>query len=73
MGRPSLVNTVQSGNSGEMLFSIDQIISYASQFFTLKTGDIIFTGTPKGVGKVAINDLLEGWIEDRRMLNFRVK
>ena len=66
-------NTVQSGNSGEMLFSIDQIISYASQFFTLKTGDIIFTGTPKGVGKVAINDLLEGWIEDRRMLNFRVK
>ncbi|MBO4644951.1 MAG: fumarylacetoacetate hydrolase family protein [Bacteroidales bacterium] len=65
--------TVQIGNSGEMLFSIDQIISYASQFFTLKTGDIFFTGTPKGVGKVSINDRLEGWIENRRMLNFRVK
>lgn len=65
--------TVQSGNSGEMLFSIDKIISYASQFFTLKTGDIFFTGTPKGVGKVAINNRLEGWIEDRRLLNFRVK
>ena len=54
--------TVQSGNSGDMIFSIDKIISYVSQFFTLKTGDIIFTGTPKGVGKVAINDRLEGWL-----------
>ena len=65
--------TVQSGNSGDMLFSIDKIISYVSQFFTLKTGDIIFTGTPKGVGKVAINDRLEGYLEDRKLLNFRVK
>lgn len=65
--------TVQSGNSGDMLFPIDKIISYVSQFFTLKTGDIIFTGTPKGVGKVAINDRLEGWLEDRKLLNFRVK
>ena len=65
--------TVQSGNSGDMIFSIDKIVSYISQFFTLKTGDIIFTGTPKGVGKVAINDRLEGWLEDRKLLNFRVK
>lgn len=65
--------TVQRGNSSEMIFSIDRLISYVSQFFTLKTGDIIFTGTPKGVGKVAINDRLEGWIEDRKLLNFRVK
>lgn len=66
-------NTVQVGNSSEMLFSIDKIISYVSQFITLKIGDIIFTGTPKGVGKVAINDTLEGWIENQKLLNFRVK
>ncbi len=65
--------TVQSGNSGEMIFSIDRIISYVSQFFTLKTGDILFTGTPKGVGKVAINDRLEGYLEGRKILNFRIK
>ena len=65
--------TVQSGNSGDMIFPIDKIVSYVSQFFTLKTGDILFTGTPKGVGKVAINDRLEGYLEDRKLLNFRVK
>ena len=65
--------TVQSGNSGDMIFSIDKIVSYVSQFFTLKTGDILFTGTPKGVGKVAINDRLEGYPEDRKLLNFRIK
>jgi len=65
--------TVQSGNSGDMIFSIDKIVSYVSQFFTLKTGDIIFTGTPKGVGKVAINDRLEGYLEDRKLLNFKIK
>ena len=65
--------TVQSGNSGDMIFSIDKIVSYVSQFFTLKTGDILFTGTPKGVGKVAINDRLEGYLEDRKLLNFRIK
>jgi len=65
--------TVQEGNSKDMLFGIDKIISYVSQFFTLKTGDIIFTGTPMGVGRVAINDRLEGWIEDRKMLSFWVK
>lgn len=65
--------TVQMGNSADMLFSIDQIIAYVSQFVTLKIGDIIFTGTPKGVGKVSINDVLEGWIEEQKMLNFRIK
>lgn len=65
--------TVQSGNSSEMIFTIDKIISYVSQFMTLKMGDVIYTGTPKGVGKVAINDRLEGWIGERKMLNFRVK
>lgn len=65
--------TVQSGNSSEMIFTIDKIISYVSQFITLKMGDVIYTGTPKGVGKVAINDRLEGWIGERKLLNFRVK
>ena len=65
--------TVQSGNSNEMIFTIDKIISYVSQFMTLKMGDVIYTGTPKGVGKVAINDRLEGWIGERKLLNFRVK
>lgn len=65
--------TVQSGNSSEMLFSIDRIISYVSTFVTFKIGDLIYTGTPAGVGPVAINDRLEGYIEDRRMLNFLVK
>ncbi len=65
--------TVQSGNSSEMIFTIDKIISYVSQFMTLKMGDVIYTGTPKGVGKVAINDRLEGWIGERKLLNFRVK
>lgn len=65
--------TVQSGNSGDMLFSIDRIIAHVSQFLTLETGDVLFTGTPKGVGKVAINDRLEGYLEDRKLLNFRVK
>jgi len=65
--------TVQEGNSADMLFSIDQIIAHVSRFITLKMGDIIYTGTPKGVGPVAINDRLEGWLEDRKMLNFRIK
>lgn len=65
--------TVQSGNSSEMIFTIDKIISYVSQFMTLKMGDVIYTGTPKGVGKVAVNDRLEGWIGERKLLNFRVK
>lgn len=64
---------VQKGNSSEMLFSIDQIIEYVSQFFTLKIGDLIFTGTPAGVGKVAINDEFKGSIQGQEVLSFRVK
>lgn len=65
--------TVQVGNSGKMIFNIDQIIAYVSQFFTLKIGDIIFTGTPAGVGKVSQNNHLEGYIENHKMLDFWVK
>jgi len=63
---------VQSGNSNEMIFSIDTIISYVSTFFTLKTGDLIFTGTPAGVGKVEIGDRITGFIEEKEMLNFKI-
>ena len=65
--------TVQTGNSQEMIYSVDKIIAYISRFFTLKIGDIIFTGTPAGVGTVAINDHLQGYIENRKLLDFRVK
>ena len=64
---------VQDGSSTLMIFSIDHIISYLSQFLTLKMGDLIFTGTPAGVGPVQINDHLVGYIEDKKMLDFRVK
>ena len=56
-----------------MIFSIDHIVSYISQFFTLKTGDIIYTGRPVGVGPVHIDDHLEGWVEDRKVLEFNCK
>lgn len=65
--------TVQQGNTSDMLFKIDEIISYISQFYTLKTGDILYTGTPVGVGPVKIDDQLEGYIEDRKVLDFKVK
>ncbi len=65
--------TVQTAVASEMLFSVDQLISYLSRFFTLKTGDLLFTGTPAGVGPVAINDFLEGYIEDRKVLECRCK
>jgi 2-keto-4-pentenoate hydratase/2-oxohepta-3-ene-1,7-dioic acid hydratase in catechol pathway len=64
---------VQKGNSADMIFSFDEIISYVSQRFTLKKGDLIFTGTPAGVGKINIGDLLEGYISDRKMLSVPVK
>ncbi|MBR8535357.1 fumarylacetoacetate hydrolase family protein [Carboxylicivirga sediminis] len=64
---------VQQGNTGHMIFPIDQIISHVSQFFTLKIGDLIYTGTPAGVGPVAINDRLKGYIEDELMFDFLVK
>ena len=64
---------VQKGNSADMLFEIDDIIAYVSQFITLKIGDIIFTGTPVGVGRIEINDRLQGFIEEQKMFDFRVK
>lgn len=65
--------TVQQGNTSNMIFSVDKIIAYASQFFTLKIGDIIFTGTPAGVGPVKIDDHLEGYLENKKLLDFNVK
>lgn len=65
--------TVQEGRTSDMIFSIDHIVSYISQFSTLKTGDIIYTGTPVGVGPVHIDDHLEGWVEDRKVLEFNCK
>jgi len=64
---------VQDGNSSDMLFNIDKIIAYVSQFMTLKMGDLIYTGTPSGVGPVAIGDRLEGFIGDRQMFDFQIK
>src|SRR3989339_239722 len=63
---------VQKGNSSEMFFSIEKTISYISQFFTLKMGDLIFTGTPVGSGPVQINDRLQAYLEDDLMLDFFV-
>jgi 2-keto-4-pentenoate hydratase/2-oxohepta-3-ene-1,7-dioic acid hydratase in catechol pathway len=65
--------TVQNGFAGDMLFTVDALISYLSRFFTLKTGDLLFTGTPVGVGPVAVGDLLEGYIEDKKVLVCRCK
>ncbi|MDP4226759.1 MAG: fumarylacetoacetate hydrolase family protein [Bacteroidota bacterium] len=65
--------TVQSGNTKDMIFSVDRIIEYVSCFFTLRTGDLIFTGTPAGVGPVKINDRLQAYLEDELMLDFLIK
>lgn len=65
--------TVQAGNTANMIYSFDEIIAYVSRFFTLKIGDLIFTGTPAGVGKVAINDVLEGYVENQKMFSFKIK
>ncbi|GAA0872056.1 fumarylacetoacetate hydrolase family protein [Gangjinia marincola] len=64
---------VQDGNTANMLYPIDELIAYVSQFFTLKIGDVIFTGTPAGVGKVSIGDQLEGFIEDESIFLINVK
>ena len=64
---------VQNGNTGLMLWPIDEIISYVSKFILLKEGDIIFTGTPKGVGPVAVGDRLVGFLENEKMFDFEVK
>ena len=64
---------VQKGNSKDMLFDFDQLVCYISQFMTLKIGDLIFTGTPAGVGPVKIGDQLTGYIEDKKMLDLNIK
>lgn len=65
--------TVQEGNTSLMLWKIDELIAYVSQYFTLKIGDIIFTGTPKGVAKVAEGDVLEGFIEGKSMFKIQIR
>jgi 2-keto-4-pentenoate hydratase/2-oxohepta-3-ene-1,7-dioic acid hydratase in catechol pathway len=64
---------VQDGKSNTMLWKIDELIAYVSQYFTLKKGDIIFTGTPEGVGKVSENDVLKGVLEGREAFQIRIK
>ncbi len=64
---------VQLGNTKDMLFKFDDLIVYLSQFLTLKIGDYIFTGTPSGVGAVSIGDKLEGYIEEQKMLELKVR
>lgn len=63
----------QNGNTSEMLFCVDEIIAFVSKYITLKTGDYIFTGTPKGVGKISIGDVLTGYLENQKMFEFEVK
>ncbi|MFV8353326.1 fumarylacetoacetate hydrolase family protein [Flavobacterium sp. XS2P14] len=65
--------TIQKGNSSHMLWKIDELISYVSQFFTLKIGDIIFTGTPEGVAAVNPDDVLEGFLEGQQLFRIQVK
>lgn len=65
--------TVQKGNTGDWIFHIDAIIAYVSRFMTLKTGDLIFTGTPEGVGGTHIGDRLEGYIGTQKMFDFEIK
>lgn len=64
---------VQGGNTRQQLFKVDEIIAYVSRFFTLKIGDLIYTGTPSGVGKVNINDHLQGYVHGEKLLDFYVK
>ncbi len=64
---------VQKGNTNDMMFSFEKIIAYASQFFTLQTGDLIFTGTPAGVGAVKIGERLEGFLESEKVFDFEIK
>ncbi len=65
--------TVQEGCTADMVFGIDEIVAYISQYFTLKTGDVIFTGSRAGVGPVHIDDHLEGYVEERKVLEFNSK
>lgn len=66
-------SAVQEGSSSLMIFSFDKIIAYVSRFMTLKTGDLIFTGTPAGVGPVSVNDRLEAYLEGEKVMDFPVK
>ena len=66
-------NKVQQGNTCDMIFKIDDLIAYISQFYTLKIGDLIYTGTPVGVGPVSIGQHLEGYLEDEKLLDFYVR
>ncbi len=66
-------NTVQKGNSKDMIFGVDELIEYVSKFITLKIGDLIYTGTPVGVGPVKIGNRLEGFIEEKKLFEFEVK
>ena len=63
----------QNGHTADMIFSVSYLISYVSQFITLKKGDLIFTGTPEGVGPVHVNDRIEGFLEGKKMLDFHVR
>ncbi|MDR2914699.1 MAG: fumarylacetoacetate hydrolase family protein [Tannerella sp.] len=65
--------TAQKGNTSNMLFSVDRIIAYVSRFFTLKIGDLIYTGTPAGVGNVEIGNHLQGYLDNRKLLDFYVR
>lgn len=65
--------TVQNGNTAMMIFSPEKIIAFVSQYFTLRVGDLIFTGTPKGVGKVSENDILEAFLENEKVLDLRIQ
>ena len=66
-------NLVQSGNTQDLIFSFDKVIAYVSKFITLKQGDYLFTGTPKGVGPVKIGDHLQGFIDSNQLLDFFIK
>lgn len=66
-------NTVQIGESRKMIFSFEKIIAHISKYITLKTGDIIFTGTPAGVGKLKKGDVLEAFLHDKSLLNLKIK
>jgi 2-keto-4-pentenoate hydratase/2-oxohepta-3-ene-1,7-dioic acid hydratase in catechol pathway len=65
--------TKQVGNSNDLIFNFNQVIAYVSKFVTLKVGDLIYTGTPEGVGPVAIGDKLEGYINGNKLLNINIK
>jgi 2-keto-4-pentenoate hydratase/2-oxohepta-3-ene-1,7-dioic acid hydratase in catechol pathway len=65
--------TVQQGNTADMIYKTDEIIEYVSRFVTLRMGDLIFTGTPAGVGKVEVDNHLQGYIHNRKLLDFKIK